>query len=125
MCSTDVLPNRLTVAQHAAREFVNAQPKGTRMGLVDFRGFAELAVAPTRDRSALDRAINNLSTSPGTAIGAAILQSLDAIAEVDPQVQPVGNAVLNAAAASGASGGPAVRARVRRQTAGRGPDRHP
>jgi Ca-activated chloride channel family protein len=73
---------------------------------VEFSGFAEQAVAPTRDRNSLDRAINNLSTNPGTAIGTAILQSLDAISEADPQVQPVGDAVLNAAAASGVSGGP-------------------
>ncbi len=50
MCLTDVLPNRLTVAQHAAREFVDAQPKGTQMGLVLFAGYAELAVPPTTDR---------------------------------------------------------------------------
>jgi Ca-activated chloride channel homolog len=99
MCSTDVLPNRLSGAQKAAREFVNAQPKGTRMGLVVFSGFAELAVAPTRERKALDQAIDNISVSPGTAIGAAILQALDAISGVDPHVQPVGNAALNAAAA--------------------------
>jgi Ca-activated chloride channel family protein len=106
MCSTDVVPNRLSVAQKSAREFVNSQPKGARIGLVEFSGFAEQAVAPTRNRSSLDRAIDNLSTNPGTAIGTAILQSLDAISEADPQVQPVGDAVLNAAAASGVSGGP-------------------
>lgn len=109
MCSTDVLPNRLSVAQSAARQFVDSQPKGAQMGLVEFSGFAELAVAPTRDRQALDRAINSLSTSPGTAIGAAILKALDAIAQVDPQVQPVGDAVANAPIASsvgsGGSGG--------------------
>jgi Ca-activated chloride channel family protein len=105
MCLTDVAPNRLTVAQHAAREFVDAQPKGAQMGLVVFAGYAELAVPPTTDRSALDRALNNLSTSPGTAIGAAILKSLDAIAEVDPQVQPVGNAVSSAALAPSTSAG--------------------
>jgi Ca-activated chloride channel family protein len=102
MCSTDVHPNRLAVAQSAAREFVNSQPSGTQMGLVVFSSFAELAAAPTRERSVLDRVINNLSVSPGTAIGAAILQSLDAISEVDPQVQPVGNALSIAAAAPSA-----------------------
>jgi Ca-activated chloride channel family protein len=107
MCLTDVLPNRLTVAQAAAREFVDAQPEGTQMGLVVFAGYAELAVAPTTDRGALKRALGDLSTSPGTAIGAAILKSLDAIAEVDPQVQPIGSAVSSAALApSGATGGP-------------------
>jgi Ca-activated chloride channel family protein len=102
MCLTDVLPNRLTVAQHAAREFVDAQPKGAQMGVVVFAGYAELAVPPTTDRSALDQALDNLSTGPGTAIGAAILKSLDAIAETDPEVQPVGNAVSSAALAPSA-----------------------
>jgi Ca-activated chloride channel family protein len=96
MCSTDVQPNRLSVAQQAARDFVDSQPGGTRMGLVVFSGFAELAVAPTTDHAALKHAINNLATSPGTAIGAAILKALDAIAEVNPQVQPVGNAASSA-----------------------------
>jgi Ca-activated chloride channel homolog len=105
MCSTDLLPNRLSVAQSAARQFVNSQPSGTQMGLVEFSGFAELAVAPTRDRRAMDTAIANLSTSPGTAIGAAILKALDAISEVDPQVQPVGNAVAYAPIASSVGGG--------------------
>jgi Ca-activated chloride channel homolog len=99
MCSTDVSPNRLAAAEKGDREFVNSQPSGTRIGLVEFAGFAELAVPPTRDRSVLDRAIDNMSTNPGTAIGAGILQALDAISEVDPHVQPVGNAALNAASA--------------------------
>lgn len=103
MCLTDVHPDRLTVAQDAARQFVNAQPKGVQMGLVLFSGDAELAVPPTADRKALDQALNNLSTGPGTAIGAAILKSLDAISDVDPKVAPVGNAASNAALSS--SGG--------------------
>jgi Ca-activated chloride channel family protein len=98
MCSTDVLPNRLAVAQRAALRFVDAEPSGTQIGLVLFNGFAELAVPPTTDHSALDHALNNLTTGPGTAIGAAILQSLDAIAQVDPQVKPVANSVLGAEA---------------------------
>jgi Ca-activated chloride channel homolog len=100
MCSTDVFPDRLSAAEKEDRQFVNSLPSGTRIGLVEFAGFAELAVAPTRNRSVLDRAIDNMSTNPGTAIGAAILQALDAISEVDPRVQPVGNATLNAADAA-------------------------
>jgi Ca-activated chloride channel homolog len=107
MCSTDLLPDRLSVAQSAARAFVDSRPSGTSMGLVEFSGFAELAVAPTRDRSVLDQAIDNLVTGPGTAIGAAMLQSLDAISEFDPQVKPIGN-VLSIAAAQPSFGGPAV-----------------
>ena len=87
MCSTDVEPNRLAVAQEAAREFVENQPKGVRMALVVFSGFAELAVPPTTDRKALVAAIESLTTGRGTAIGAAMLKGLDAIAEANPNVR--------------------------------------
>ena len=91
MCSTDVTPNRLAVAQEAARTFVENQPKGTRMGLVVFAGFAELVVPPTTEREELLEAIDGLTTGRGTAIGSAILKGLDAIAEINPGVQPVGD----------------------------------
>jgi Ca-activated chloride channel homolog len=97
MCSTDIRPNRLYVAQKAAHAFVNSEPAGVKMGLVLFSGFAELAVPPTRDRSQLNDALNNLNAGDGTAIGAAMLKSLDAISEVNPEVQPVGNAVESGA----------------------------
>ena len=90
MCSTDVEPNRLAVAQDAAREFVKRQPKSVRMGLVVFSGFAELAVPPTTDHEALTAAIDSLTTGRGTAIGAAMLKGIDAIAEINPGVTPVG-----------------------------------
>ncbi len=92
MCSSDVEPNRLAVAQEAARAFVENQPKGLRMGLVVFAGFAELAVPPSTDRKVLVEAIAGLTTGRGTAIGSAMLKSLDAIAEINPAVQPVGDA---------------------------------
>ncbi|HEY3940937.1 MAG TPA: VWA domain-containing protein [Acidimicrobiales bacterium] len=129
MCSTDVKPNRLGAAQRAARQFVDGQPGGVRVGLVLFSGFAELAVAPTTNRTTLDRALDDLGPYGGTAIGAAILKSLDAISEVDPQVPPVGNAVSRAAAApsgapSSASGstGPGNAAATRPGTRGYVPD---
>jgi Ca-activated chloride channel homolog len=97
MCSTDVRPNRLTVAQESARVFVEHQPKGLRMGLVVFSGFAELAVPPTTDRKTLVQAINSLTVGRGTAIGAAMLKALDAVSESNPQVAPVGDAAENGA----------------------------
>jgi Ca-activated chloride channel family protein len=106
MCSTDVQPNRLGAAQKAAHDFVDAEPGGVRIGLVIFSGFAEIAVAPTSDRGSLNQAINNLSAGGGTAIGAAILKSLDAIAEIDPSVKPVGNALSNTDTAPSGTGSP-------------------
>src|SRR3954468_13765366 len=75
MCATDVDPNRLSVEQKAAKEFVDNQVAGTRMGLIIFAGTAQLAVAPTNDRAQLRQAIDNLATANGTAIGAAMLKS--------------------------------------------------
>jgi len=62
------------------------------MGLVVFSGFAELTVPPTTDRKALVEAIDGLTTGHGTAIGSAMLKGLDAIAEANPNVAPVGDA---------------------------------
>ncbi|MEU8080186.1 VWA domain-containing protein [Catellatospora citrea] len=90
MCSTDVPPNRLTAAREAAREFVLAQEDGTRIGLVAFSGISGLLVEPTDDKQALLTAIDGLRTSRGTAIGQAILTSIDAIAEINPAVPPTG-----------------------------------
>lgn len=86
MCATDVTPNRLSAAQDAVRDFVRKQDRSTTIGLVVFSGFAQVAVAPTQDREALLRAIDGLTTGRGTTIGAAILKSVDAIAEIDPDV---------------------------------------
>ena len=88
MCSTDVDPNRLTAATTAVREFVQNQDDETRIGLVVFSGFAQLTVAPTTEREALLRSLDGLTTGRGTAIGAAMLKSVDAIAEIDPEVAP-------------------------------------
>ena len=38
MCATDVDPNRLSAAQAAVRDFVQAQDDDTRIGLVVFSG---------------------------------------------------------------------------------------
>lgn len=91
MCATDVDPNRITAAQRAARDFVTDLPSGTRLGLVVFSGYAQLAVPPTTDREVLTAAIDALTTGRGTAIGAAMLKSLDAIAEINSEVKPVGD----------------------------------
>ena len=105
MCSTDVKPNRLVAAQDAAHAFVEKQPKGVRMGLVVFSGFAELTVPPTTDRKALLAAIDGLTTGRGTAIGSAMLKGLDAIADVNPAVSPVGDAPEPVTAPSGGAPG--------------------
>jgi len=88
MCSTDVRPNRLAAAQAAARRFVDAQPGGTRLGIVVFAASAQIVVPPTTDRDRLHDAIERFSTAVGTAIGNGILASIDALARVNPQIAP-------------------------------------
>lgn len=96
MCATDVEPNRLSAAQDAVRAFVKRQDGSTRVGLVVFSGFAELAVLPTTDRATLLESIDSLTTGRGTTIGAAILKSIDAIAEIDHNVRPSGTDTTDA-----------------------------
>jgi Ca-activated chloride channel family protein len=87
-CATDVEPNRLGAAQAAVRKFVETQGDDTKIGLVLFSGFAQLAVAPTTNKADLLSTLDAVTTGRGTTIGAAILKSLDAIAELDPNVAP-------------------------------------
>ncbi|KPK07244.1 MAG: hypothetical protein AMJ56_13550 [Anaerolineae bacterium SG8_19] len=90
MCATDVSPNRLTVAQEAALDFIEEQAADTQIGIVAFAGFAEIIVPPTNDKEELQEAVENLTTSLGTAIGSATLKSIDAIAENNEAVPPSG-----------------------------------
>jgi Ca-activated chloride channel family protein len=88
MCSTDIPPNRLEVAKDAALSFVQNNSAGRQVGIVAFAGFAELIQPPTSDLGLLENAIDYLSPARRTAIGSAILRSIDAIAEIDERVAP-------------------------------------
>ena len=90
MCAVDVAPNRLAVAQEAAIEFIEAQADSTQIGIVAFAGFAELAVAPTNDKATLVDAVERFNTSFGTAMGSATMRSIDALAEINPEVTRAG-----------------------------------
>jgi Ca-activated chloride channel family protein len=88
MCSTDVEPNRLVVAQDAAVRFVDDQPRDARIGIVAFAGTSQVVVAPTADKERLRDAIRGLTTGIGTAIGNALVTSIDALSEVNPRIAP-------------------------------------
>lgn len=79
MLADDVAPSRLAVAKQTAREFIEAQPATTRIGLVAFAGTALSVQRPTNNREDLIRAIERLEPQAGTAPGAAILASLQAL----------------------------------------------
>lgn len=88
MLQADIPPNRLAAAEDAALSFIQSQPAGTQIGLVAFAGFAEVVQPPTTDREALEAAIASLNTGRGTAIGSGILEAIDVIAAIDPNVAP-------------------------------------
>jgi Ca-activated chloride channel family protein len=79
MAAADVTPFRLRAAQDAALTFAEEVPRQYQVGLVSFSGQANLLVAPTTDRDALARAIESLVPDGATAVGEAVVTSLDAI----------------------------------------------
>jgi Ca-activated chloride channel family protein len=86
MCATDIPPNRLVAAEEAASSFVERQERGMQIGIVAFGGFAEIIQVPTNDQEVLLDVIASLATGRRTAVGSAILESIDAIAEIDPSI---------------------------------------
>jgi Ca-activated chloride channel homolog len=89
MCATDIPPNRLAAAETAASNFIDRQTATTQIGIVAFAGFAEVVQTPTTDQEVLLDVVESLTTGRRTAIGSAILESVDAIAEVDDSVPPL------------------------------------
>ncbi len=85
MVANDIKPNRLAVAKQAALAFVERVPARFNVGLVSFNSSASVVVPPGTDREAIRIGIQRLHTRPLTAIGEAVLASLAAIANLDPQ----------------------------------------
>jgi Ca-activated chloride channel family protein len=88
MCSTDIPPNRMVAAQDAALSFIRRQPASTQIGIVAFAGFAAMLQEPTTDQEVLEDIVRSLTTERRTAVGSGILKAIDAIAEVDPSIEP-------------------------------------
>src|SRR6188472_4005894 len=86
MCATDIPPNRLVAAEDAATSFVQAQDADVQIGIVAFAGYAEIVQVPITDDQVLLDVIGSLTTGRRTAIGSAILEAIDAVAEVDPSI---------------------------------------
>lgn len=79
MAARDVPPDRLQVAQEAARQFARDLPDGMNLGLVAFSGNASVLVPPTQNHQAVVDALDTLELSEYTAIGEAIFVSLQAV----------------------------------------------
>jgi Ca-activated chloride channel family protein len=79
MKATDVAPSRLAAAKAAADTFAQSLPKTVKLGLVSFAGHANVLVTPTTDHAAVIRSVDALQLQEATAIGEAVVTSLDAI----------------------------------------------
>jgi Ca-activated chloride channel family protein len=76
MSATDVQPTRLAAAKEAARNFLDQLPKSFRVGVVSFSTTAQVVAPATDDRELVRAAIAALQPSGGTAIGDAIVRSV-------------------------------------------------
>jgi len=79
MRARDVVPDRITAAQNAAKAFIAALPRQVRVGIVAFAGSAQVAQQPTQHREDLTAAIDSFQLQRGTATGNGILLALAAI----------------------------------------------
>jgi Ca-activated chloride channel family protein len=79
MQATDITPSRITAAQLAAKSFVKERQREIRVAIVAFSSDALPVQAPTTDAVALDAAIDKLRPLSLTAIGSAVVTSLQTI----------------------------------------------
>jgi Ca-activated chloride channel family protein len=79
MRAKDLKPSRIEAAQQAALKFIESKPVHLRVGLVTVAGTAALAQAPTEEKDALRRALENLPLQYGSALGSGLLISLEAL----------------------------------------------
>lgn len=90
MGAADVEPDRIGAAKVAAASFLDELPDAVRVGVVSFSGSAQAVLSPTADHDLVLAAVQQLRLGEGTAIGEAILASLEMIeavrAETDDEV---------------------------------------
>jgi Ca-activated chloride channel family protein len=83
MAATDVPPNRLTAAQHAAQDFAKQVTPGVNLGLIAFAGTPNVLVAPSPDHQLTVAALDKLRPDDKTATGQAIFSALQSIQTVN------------------------------------------
>jgi Ca-activated chloride channel homolog len=85
MQATDVTPSRFDAAKAAAKKFINDLPRRFNVGVVAFSGSANVIAAPSADRETAIASIDQLAMDKRTAIGEAVLTSLQAIRSFDAE----------------------------------------
>ncbi|MCL4487514.1 MAG: VWA domain-containing protein [Chloroflexi bacterium] len=81
MAADDLKPSRMEAAKAAARDFVQHEPQGVRIGVVSFSDDAFIVQPPTTDQQSVLAAIDRLYPQRGTAIGRGLVVSLNAVYE--------------------------------------------
>jgi len=76
MRANDVMPDRITAAQAAAKAFIQDHPPRARIGIVAFGGSAQLVQKPTDRSEDLIAAIDRFQLQRGTATGSALVVAL-------------------------------------------------
>lgn len=87
MMAADVDPTRIDGAKEAATSFILDLPDQLNVGLVSFNGIASIRVAPTTNRAAVVRAIEDLELGEATAIGEAVFAGLQSIDDMLPDAE--------------------------------------
>lgn len=77
MVADDVQPTRLDAARSAISDLLDTVPETYRIGVIAFSTSAEPILAPTRDREAVRVALSEVRLGTGTAIGEAVLRSIE------------------------------------------------
>jgi Ca-activated chloride channel family protein len=72
MQATDIAPNRITAAQHAANAFALGAPKSVSIGVMEFDQTPTVLSLPTTNRLRTFAALGALKISGGTATGNAV-----------------------------------------------------
>jgi Ca-activated chloride channel homolog len=106
MLAEDMKPNRMEAAKAAARAFVDKQSQSVKIGVVSFSSDASIVQSPTTDKTLVIAAINRLRPQRATAIGRAILVSLDAINESMGSEEDLPSSILQQQGPPGASATP-------------------
>jgi Ca-activated chloride channel family protein len=89
MAATDVQPTRFEAAKRAAQAFLDEVPDSYSVGIVAFSTSADPVLPPTTDRDAARVALAELRLGSGTAIGNAVVRSVElALGQGEEQPPP-------------------------------------
>ena len=88
MVATDVAPSRLAAARAAADAFLAQVPPAYRIGVVAFATRADVVAPATRSHELVQSAIAALRPGEGTAIGDAIVRSIQVAQAPPPGAAP-------------------------------------